>query len=139
VESNSRQPYLTGRVEDVMVKEPLTVSEDDSIYDLVGLFLSHHYHGFPVVNAGGKLVGTVRDVEVIAMFATRDPFVGEYRKVRDIMHTPPFVISPSDTVQKAAIKMFKDGTRFLVVTGEGGSVLGVVTRIDLIRGIKFRD
>jgi len=37
------------------------------------------------------------------------------------------------------MKMFVDGTRFLVVVGERGSILGVVTRIDLIKGIRWRD
>jgi CBS domain-containing protein len=55
------------------------------------------------------------------------------------MHVPPLVIGASETVQRATMKMFVDGTRFLVVVGEGGSILGVVTRIDLIKGIRWRD
>ena len=86
----------------------------------------------------GKL-GIVRDSEILSMFASRDPFVGEYRKVRDIMHVPPLKIGPLETIQRAAMKMFVDGTRFLVVVGEDGTILGVVTRIDLIKGIRWRD
>jgi acetoin utilization protein AcuB len=139
VEKEPKQPYLTGRVEDVMTRGPLTISENEPISDLVDLFLTHHYHGVPVLNEKNKLVGIVRDSEILSVFVSKDPFVGEYRQVKDVMHVPPLVIGPSETIQRATMKMFVDGTRFLVVVGEGGSILGVVTRIDLIKGIRWRD
>jgi len=139
MEGEHKQPCLTGRVEDVMTLGPLIISEDQPISDLVDLFLTHHYHGVPVVNERSRLVGIVRDSEILSMFASRDPFVGEYRKVRDIMHVPPLKIGPLETIQRAAMKMFVDGTRFLVVVSEDGTILGVVTRIDLIKGIRWRD
>jgi len=134
-----KEPYLAGRVEDVMVTDPITIAEEEPIFALVELFLNHHYHGVPVTDSGGRLVGVARDAEVLALFATREPFVGQYRNVSDIMHTPPFVIGPKETIQRAAMKMFIDGTRFLVVVGENNQIIGVVTRIDLIKGIKWKD
>jgi len=139
MEKEPKQPYLTGRVENVMTRDPLTIAAGQPISDLVDLFLTHHFHGVPVVDKDGRLVGIVRDSEILSMFASRDPFVGEYRAVEDIMHVPPLTIGPSETIQRATMKMFVDGTRFLVVVGERGSILGVVTRIDLIKGIRWRD
>lgn len=134
-----KEPYLTGRVGEVMVTDPLTIRENEPITALVDLFLAHHYHGVPVVNEKGKLVGIARDSEVLSMFVAKEPFVTRYRTVGDIMHVPPFTISSDATIQKAAQKMFVDGTRFLVVEGEGHKIEGVVTRIDLIKGIKWKD
>ncbi len=134
-----KQPYLSGRVEDVMTRNPVTIQACQPISDLVEQFLVRHFHGLPVVDNDNRLVGIVRDSEVLSMFATRDPFVAEYRTVGDIMHVPPFVTRPSETIQRATMKMFVDGTRFLVVVDEEGSIQGVVTRIDLIRGIRWRD
>ncbi len=139
MEQGYKQPYLTGRVEDVMTRDPLTITAGQPISDLVDLFLTHHFHGVPVIDRNSRLVGIVRDSEILSIFATRDPFVGEYRTVEDIMHVPPLTIGPSETIQRATMKMFVDGTRFLVAVGEGGSILGVVTRIDLIKGIRWRD
>jgi len=139
MEQSQKQPYLTGKVEDVMTPDPLTIAEDEPISSLVDLFLSHHFHGMPVVNAEGRLVGIARDSEVLAMFVTREPFVVKSRTVGDIMHVPPFTISQDATIQRAALKMFVDGTRFLVVVGEGQKIKGIVTRIDLIKGIKWKD
>jgi CBS domain-containing protein len=133
------EPYLAGNVADVMVCDPVVVSEDDTILDLVELFLEHHYHGVPVVNAEGSLVGVARDSEVMAMFVAKEPFVGHYRLVKEIMHVPPFVIRPEETIQAATKKMFVDGTRFLVVVDKENRVIGVVTRIDLIKGIRWKE
>ena len=54
------------------------------------------------------------------------------------MHKPPFTISPDATIQRAALKMFVDGTRVLVVVGEAQKIEGIVTRIDLIKGIRWK-
>ncbi len=137
VPESVEKPYLAGKVEDVMVREPLTVRENETIRYLVDLFLEHHFHGVPVLDEGGRLVGLVRDIEVTAMFVTREPFVERYRHVRDIMHVPPFTIRPGETLQAAARKMFADGTRILAVVDEAGAVTGIVTRIDLIKGIRW--
>lgn len=134
-----KQPYLEGTVGDVMVRDPLTVKEDEEIISLVELFLTHHYHGVPVVDESGRLVGVARDSEVMGMFATKEPFVTHYSTVREIMHVPPFTIGRDATIQKAALKMFVDGTRFLVVVGKERMIEGVITRIDLIKGIRWKD
>ena len=139
MEQKHKQPYLTGRVEDVMTRDPITILQDEPISALVELFLEHHYHGVPVTDSESRLVGVARDAEVLALFATREPFVGQYRTVSDIMHAPPFVIGPKETIQRAAMKMFVDGTRFLVVVGENSNIAGIVTRIDLIKGIRWKD
>jgi acetoin utilization protein AcuB len=139
MEQSQKQPYLTGKVEDVMTVDPLTIAEDEPISSLVEVFLSHHFHGVPVVSAEGRLVGIARDSEVLAMFVAKEPFVVKSRTVGDIMHVPPFTISQDATIQRAALKMFVDGTRFLVVVGEGQKIKGIVTRIDLIKGIKWKD
>ncbi len=139
MERAHKQPYLAGKVEDVMVTDPLTISEDEPIYSLVDLFLSHHFHGVPVVNSEGRLVGVARDSEIMALFVAKEPFVVKSTTVGDIMHRPPFTIKPDATIQRAAAKMFVDGTRFLVVVGEGNTIMGIVTRIDLIKGIRWKD
>jgi CBS domain-containing protein len=130
--------YLEGKVADLMSRDPITVNKGDSLEKLIDLFKAHHFHGFPVEDDEGKLVGIVRDTDIISIFARRDPASVSPRVVEDVMHRPPLVIDQFETVQNAILKMFKDQTRFLAATGEGGRVVGVVTRTDLIRGIHVR-
>ena len=73
------------------------------------------------------------------MFARKEPTTVKSHTAGDIMHTPPLVISPEETIQRAVMKMFADGTRFLVVVEKERNILGVVTRIDLMKGIRWKD
>lgn len=129
--------YLEGKVEDVMTRNPVCVQRTDNLRTLVGLFRTHKFHGFPVVDERGKLVGIVRDTDLVSIFARRDPASRVYRKVEDIMCTPPSTIGLKDTIQDAIMKTFADQTRLLVVIDETKRIAGIVTRIDLIRGIRF--
>ena len=132
-------PYLSGKVEDVMTRDPLVVLKSESLPRLIDVFARSKFHGLPVVDKDYALVGVVRDTELMSIFAKRDPSSVRYRTVEDIMRTPPLVISPEETIQRAVIKMFADDTRFLVVVDKERNILGVVTRLDLIRGISWKE
>ncbi|MDI6873180.1 CBS domain-containing protein [Candidatus Solincola sp.] len=131
--------YLEGKVEDVMTREPICARKDDDLERLVEMFKTYKFHGLPVLDDKDRLVGVVRDTDITAIFARRDPASRMYRRVEDIMHKPPLTIGLKDSIQNAIMKMFTDQTRFLVVTDEENKMVGVVTRIDLIRGIRFRE
>jgi CBS domain-containing protein len=47
------------RAKDLMRHEVVTVQEDDTVEDLVMVFVGEHIHGAPVVDGEGKLVGIV--------------------------------------------------------------------------------
>ncbi len=129
--------YLEGKVEDVMTWQPVCVHADDGLDVLAELIKTHKFHGFPVLDAAGSLVGIVRDTDLISIFARRDPASRAYGQVEDIMQTPPPTIGLKESVQNAVIKMFADQTRILVVLDEERKPVGIVTRIDLVKGIRF--
>ena len=131
--------YLKGTVQDVMSKNPMVVQEEEGLAALVELFKKHSFHGFPVVNVEGKLVGIVRDTDVISIFASKEPASMVYEKVKDIMYSPPLVIESTETIQKAILKMFADQTRFETVIDKDKNIVGVVTRTDLIKGIHWKE
>lgn len=119
-----------------MTWQPVCVRSDDGLDVLVDLIKTHKFHGFPVLDAAGRLVGIVRDTDVISIFARRDPASRAYARVEDIMHTPPLTIGLKESIQNAVMKMFADQTRFLVVVDEERKPVGIVTRIDLVKGIR---
>lgn len=139
MEETKGQLYLKGIVEDVMSREPVVVREDESLATLVELFKQHSFHGYPVVDAAGRLVGIVRDTDVISIFARKEPGSVAYGRVKDIMYTPPLVIESTETIQKAILKMFADQTRFEAVVDKGKNIVGVVTRTDLVKGVHWRE
>jgi CBS domain-containing protein len=127
--------YLEGRVKDVMSTNPVVINKDEGLDGLLDIFKAYHFHGFPVVDKRGALVGIIRDTDLISIFARRDPASRSYSKVEDVMFSPPLVIEAGATIQTAIMKMFSDQTRFLAVIDEKKELAGIVTRVDLIKGI----
>ncbi len=58
-----------GYVKDVMSKNPVTISPDDSISDAARIMRKNDFNRIPVVDAGGKLVGLIAREDIIAVFA----------------------------------------------------------------------
>lgn len=58
------------RVVDYMTTDPVTVSEEDEVEDVIDLLLEHRVGAIPVVDAEGMLVGIVSYMDVLR--AARD-------------------------------------------------------------------
>ena len=56
-------------------------------------------------------------------------------KCRDIMSAPPVTGSPLMTAQEAAQIMTNKGIGSIIIVDERGSLLGIVTKTDLVRGV----
>lgn len=54
-----------GKVEDIMTKKPLTVSENEGIDKLIGLMVEKGVNRVPVITEEGKLVGIVTRADII--------------------------------------------------------------------------
>lgn len=54
-------------IEDLMIKNPLTVSSDTSILDVSKLLISKEFHSLPVVD-DDKLVGIVTTTDILKFF-----------------------------------------------------------------------
>ncbi len=58
-----------GYVKDVMSKNAVTISPDDSISDAARLMRKHDFNRLPVVDSEGKLVGIITRQDIISVFA----------------------------------------------------------------------
>lgn len=70
IDKDSNEPYLTDlrlknyRVEEIMIREPFTVSESDTIKAVLEVFKENLFHALPITK-GGKLTGIVTTHDVI--------------------------------------------------------------------------
>jgi acetoin utilization protein AcuB len=55
------------RVQDVMIKDPVTIGPEDSLEDAARLIFSHKIGGLPVLEHG-KLVGVITSKDILAAF-----------------------------------------------------------------------
>lgn len=143
---------------DVMTKENLiTVTKQTSVRDLAQLFSTKRVSSFPVVNDNNELIGIVTETDlieqdknlhiptVISIFdwviylESDKKFEKELKKmtgqtVGDIYSEEVTSVTPSTPLSEVADAMSRQKIHALPVV-EGRKVVGVVSRIDLIRSM----
>lgn len=144
-------------VKEIMTRDVCTVHEDTELKDLAALFVEHNYKTMPVIDAGGKLVGVISQTDlieqdkplhiptVISLFdwviylESPKVFSEEVRKVSarkvgEICTREVVTCTPETTVEELASLMVEHKIHLLPVL-EGGKLVGVVARFDIIRSM----
>jgi CBS domain-containing protein len=145
------------RVREVMSHYVFTVREDATFKEVALVLHRNHVSGVPVVDDAGKLVGVVSEGDLILKeehaangkltgsqwrgrfrSETEPPWWFRRRKAgatvaRDLMTSPAISIQPEATTGEAAKIMRQDRVRRLPVLDADGSLVGIVTRADLVR------
>ncbi len=118
-------------VAEAMDPHPETVPEDMPIALLGKAFAEAHVHGFPVVDAQGRLVGIVSLGDY--QRALRNPDNKSLR-VRDIMTREVIVAYPDETLWQVMRKMgLRDVSRLPVVSRDDPTrLVGIIRRRDII-------
>jgi predicted transcriptional regulator len=146
----------TTPVREVMTRDVVTLRPDQPVQEAADVLAGKAIGAAPVVDAGGKLVGLLRDEDLIVSEArlhvpTVISFLGadlvlpsslhrfehELKKaagasVADVMITDFHVADPDDTLDGVAAEMHdRDVTHVPVV--DDGKLVGIVARGDLVR------
>lgn len=141
-------------VKDIMTKKVVTVTPDMSIKDVAKLLYEYHLTGAPVVR-DGEIVGIVTEADLIMKYSSlhfpefiqllesrlylENPsqFEKELRKfvafeVGGIMTKKIVTVSPEDSIEKLATLIKEEHVNPVPVT-KGGSLVGIVSRADLVK------
>jgi CBS domain-containing protein len=145
-------------VRDVMTTPVVTAQPDTTFGELVELLLGHDVSGLPVVDADGRVIGIVTEADLV----DRDPY-GQRRRpglgllaeslrgrdlqwvqerrsrtASDLMTPDPSIIGPDEDLVVATRRMLQRGHKRLPVV-EDGSLVGIVSRADLLRALVRTD
>ena len=124
-------------VRDHMDTEVWAVKPETEILDAVGLLLEHRVTGAPVVDDAGHLVGMLTEKDCLRLVATGADANRPRGTVADFMTTALTTISPDTDVYYAAGLFLHQSFRRLPV-GEAGTLVGAITRFDILRVIHAR-
>jgi CBS domain-containing protein len=135
----------TRPVHEVMTAEPLTVTPDTPLGDLLVLLDHHDYNAIPVVDRAGVLCGIVTKLEVLRLVRPapdvelRDEDRLSRTPVGDIMRRGVVTVAPGDPAVAALDLMVDTRLRSLPVAerSEGGlRLVGIVSQGDLLRALR---
>jgi CBS domain-containing protein len=132
----------TQLIKDWMTKDPVVVDITTTVPEAHALLTRYRIRRLPVVH-DGKLVGivTLGDVrgaepsEATSLSIFELNYLLSKLTIDRIMTTPVATIRPDETVFDAARLMLQKKIAGLVVVGEAGEVIGVVTESDIFRMI----
>ena len=144
-------------VSDVMDAEPVRVSAEDRVEDVVRTLRDHELPGVPVVDGAGRCVGIVTEADLVLPDPDGDLHIPHYvnlfggyvfleplqrfedklrkafaSKASDMMSSDPDTVRPDTSVQEAARFLHESGHNRLPVVEDDGRLVGVVTRVDLL-------
>ena len=115
------------RVAEIMNRELFHVRSDESLDDALGYIVSLGITGAPVVDAEGRPVG---------MLSFRDAFPpAPGRSVAERMTQPVATVTGSTSIEEAGGLMAESGYHRLVVIDERGRAVGIVSALDVVRGL----
>jgi len=136
------------QVGNVMTTSPATVSPDTPLKDVAEILVRGRIGVVPVLTAQGQVAGVVAEGDLLRKEQLqRDPDGRRSRRLlrrarsgiataataADLMDRDPATALAGTSVAEAARLMDRHQSRFLLVTGADGKLLGVVTARDLLR------
>jgi CBS domain-containing protein len=138
-------------VEEVMTREVVTLNPEMPVAEAWQKMLDTQIKALPVVDNGGNVVGMLTDEDLldraglqqrlsVAEHVDSETLKGEISrlsasslKVSDVMTQPVFTVGSKDSLGMAAARMAKMGIKRLPVIDENGRLVGVLSRVDILR------
>ena len=144
------------KIEDLMTREVVTVSPDTTLKEVAAKLVQYRISGLPVCDDEGTVLGVVSEADILYRERGRNEREGllarlfeenlatETRKAAartagDAMSAPALTIQAYRPVSTAARTMLEEGVKRLPVVDIHGRLLGIVTRVDLVRAFVRTD
>jgi CBS-domain-containing membrane protein len=135
-----RQPLT--RVEHVMSRGVITVAQEATVSEGWKLLARHRIAQAPAVDAQGTLVGLLIRADLLQPELLPSPEAGRNawsalaeRPVSELMHTPVPAVAADTDIRRVARALLDTGLPGLPVTDDRGTVIGFVSRSDILRAV----
>ncbi len=144
-------------VRDVMSREVVVVSPEESFASLIEKLITHNFHTLPVINAEGNIVGLVNFEDIMKIFISHNPAlekllktthlynaveedileselpadIGAKLKISDIMETNVVTVEGDENLSGAR-RLMKQYNRQKMPVVKDGKLVGFITLFDII-------
>ena len=144
------------RVQDVMTTDVATTGPDAPLKEAAMELVRRRISGMPVVSSDLQVIGVVSEADILAkesgeprgggflrwLVDPGDPWIRarfDAVTVEEAMSTPAQTITPDRPIAEAATIMLDEGVNRLPVVDSGGTLVGLVSRGDLVRAFARPD
>jgi CBS-domain-containing membrane protein len=136
-------------VRDLMSTQIVAVRREATFKEMAATLRRYRVSGFPVVDDEGKVIGVVSEADLLAKEALADGPPGAPGRVASVVHHkevkkaagvtagdlmthPAVTVRPGDSAEHAARLMYSLQVKRLPVVDEGGGLVGIVSRADVL-------
>lgn len=124
-------------LEHYMLKQPVTVHPDASLFEAIHRILVNQISGLCVVDEGGKLVGLLSEVDCLRGVLSATYNQSAIGSVRDEMTASNLEVArPGDAIVDIAQDMLRHKRRRLPVVDSAGRLIGQITIRQILRAVK---
>jgi CBS domain-containing protein len=138
---------MSSTVKDVMSTHVIAVRRNASYKDMAAMLHEQRVSAFPVLDDHNKVIGVVSESDLLTKEALGGTVSGMLQSMvsqreharagavtaAELMTTPPVTIGPDESVTQAARVMYSRRLKRLPVTSDDGTLIGIVTRTDVLR------
>ncbi|MER6516595.1 CBS domain-containing protein [Streptomyces sp. NPDC001553] len=138
-------------VSELMTREVVTVPQNAAFKDIVRTLLEHQVSAVPVVDSAGHALGLISEGDLLPKSAAQGDYFQSLPerkawqkdkaaglRAEELMSAPLVCARPDWTVAEAARLMEAQGVKRLLIVDETDTLVGIVSRRDLLR-IFLRD
>ena len=117
------------RADKIMNSVVTTIYESTKIYMAVQTLALKRISGAPVVNNADKLVGVISEYDLLIQAATKD--------LKETVQFTKNVVSatPATTLKELILMFHKTKVRWMPVVSQEQRVIGIITRLDILKAL----
>jgi CBS domain-containing protein len=124
------------KISDYMATKLVTFKPDDNIFYAMDCFLDHGISGAPVVDADGRLVGMLSEVDLIEVVMQGGYYDEPEGVVRDFMTTPVDTVTLDQDIFHVAKRFREEHRHRFPVVQTNGRLIGQISRRDVLRAVR---
>jgi CBS domain-containing protein len=118
------------KVEDVMIRDVISVKQDTPIYEAMALMRKHNITGMPVIDDDMTLVGVITEKDVLRLFCGDEE--DNNKTVGFFMTRPAVSYRVDESLQSVCDFMMVNYFRRVPVVSKKGKLVGIISRPDII-------
>lgn len=123
------------KVADYMARKLITFQPETSVVEALGAMLDHRISGAPVVDAEGRLVGILSEVDVMEVVIQDSYYDENAGIVADYMKANVETVEPEMDIYSLAERFRQEHRRRFPVV-KNGKLVGQISRRDVLRAAR---